>query len=137
MSTRRRNEEPPRLPPLLVCLIHAVKQAPHDPADRTGHDATLRDLGLWARIRVPSEGLLAPEGPHAFNAIEHIANRHLRLGEARAAVTQALSLIDTFETRDAIESAYNHVQSVSDVAYYYAGLASGVTLMHLDSVRCD
>ena len=136
MSTRRRRrEQPDRLPPLLVCLIHAAKQAPHDPVDRTGHDAALADLGQWALVRVPTQGVLAPDDPHAFTAIQEIAKRHLQLDVARAEVKEALSAIESFETRDPIESAYNHLQSVYDDAYYYAGLACGITLMNLDSAR--
>jgi hypothetical protein len=136
MSTRRRRrEQPDRLPSLLVCLIHAAKQAPHDSSDRTGHDAALAELGRWALIRVPSDGVLAPDAPDAFTAIQEIAKRHLQLDVARAEVKEALSAIESFETRDPIESAYNHLQSVYDNAYYYAGLACGITLMNLDSAR--
>ena len=136
MSTRsRRTEQPVRLPPLLVCLIHAAKQAPYEPAGRIGHDAALTDLALWALVRVPSEGALAPDGSHALTTIQNIATRHLQFDEARKALKEALAVIEPFQTRDAIESAYNHMQSVSDRAYYYAGLACGITLMHLDSSR--
>ena len=136
MSTHRsRKEQPVRLPPLLVCLIHAATHAPYEPSHRTGHDASLADLARWALVRVPSEGVLAPDTSHAFTAIEHIATRHLRFGGARKALTRALSVIDAVETRDAIESAYNHAQSISDTASYYAGLACGITLMQLDSNR--
>jgi hypothetical protein len=44
-----------------------------DPADRTGHDAALVDLARWALVRVPSKGVLAPDEPHAFTAIQDIA----------------------------------------------------------------
>jgi hypothetical protein len=136
MSTRRhRNEQPVRLPPLLVCLIHAAKYVPDELASRPGHDAALTDLARWALVRVPSEGVLAHDSSHAFTTIQRIAQRHLQLGEARKSLKHALSTIEAFETRDAIESATNHVQSVSDTVYYYAGLACGIALMHLDSSR--
>ena len=136
MSTRRsRKEQPVRLPPLLVCLIHAAKHAPDEPASRPGHDAALTDLARWALVRVPSEGVLAPDDSHAFMTIQRIARRHLQLGKARKALKHALSTIEPFETRDAIESATNHVQSVSDTVHYYAGLVCGITLMQLDSSR--
>jgi hypothetical protein len=136
MSTRRpRKEQPDRLPPLLVCLIRAAKEAPHDPVDCTGHDAALADFGQWALVRVPTQGILAPDDPHAFTAIQEIAKRHLQLDVARAEVKEALSAVESFQTRDRLESAYNHLQSVYEDAYYYAGLACGITLMHLDSAR--
>src|SRR5262249_33846659 len=120
MSTRRRHKEQPvRLPPLLVSLIHAAKHAPSDSGERAGHDTALADLARWALVRVPVEGILAPDVPDSFAAIQAVAIRHLRLGEARTAVRQALSVVESFEMRDSIESAYNQLQSVSDNAYYY------------------
>ena len=136
MSTRRRRtEQPDRLPPLLVCLINAAKHAPGESADRTGHDAALAAFGQWALIRVPAQGVLAPDDPHSLTAIQQIARRHLQLDGARAEVKEALSAIEPFEARDSIESAYNHLQSVYDDAYYYAGLACGITLTNLDGLR--
>jgi hypothetical protein len=108
---------------------------PDEPVDRTGHGEALADFGQWALIRVPSQGVLAPDDSHAFKAIQEIAKRHLQLDVARAEVKEALSAIESFEVRDPIESAYNHLQSVYDDAYYYAGLACGITLMNLDSAR--
>ena len=107
MSTRRRRrEQPARLPPLLVCLIHAAKHAPRDPVDRSGHSAALADLGRWALIRVPTLGVLAPDESHAFTAIQEIAVRYLQLDMARAEVNAALLAIESFEIRDPVESAY-------------------------------
>ena len=136
MSTRRRRgEQPGRLPPLLVSLIHAAKHAPHDPVDRSGHDAALAGLGQWALVRVLAQGVLAPNDSHSFTAIDDIAKRHLELDVARAEVKNALSAIVSIEVRDPIESAYNHLRSVYDDAYYYAGLVCGITFMSLDSTR--
>ena len=36
--------------------------------------------------------------------------------------------VESFGQRDPIESAQNHLRAVSDEAYFYAGLAFGVTL---------
>ena len=133
MSTRRRGEQPSRLPPLLVSLIHSAKRAPHDPVDRTGHDAALADLGQWALVRVPAQGVLAPDDSHSFTTIHEIAKRRLELDVARIEVKHALSTVASSEVRDPIESAYNHLQSIYDEVYYYAGLACGITLVNLDS----
>jgi hypothetical protein len=116
-----------------VSLIYAAKHAPPDLIDRTGHDAAIADFGQWALVRVPAQGVLAPDDAHSATAIQEIAKRHLLLDVARAEVKEALLAIDSFETRDPIETAYNHVQSVYDDAYYYAGLACGITLMSLGS----
>jgi hypothetical protein len=41
---------------------------------------------------------------------------------------KALDAVETFERRDPIETAENQLRAVSDQAYFYAGLAFGVTL---------
>jgi hypothetical protein len=138
MATRRvRKEKSVPLPPLLVRVIHAARHAPYDPVDRDGHDAAIRELGCWALVRVPSEGVLAPDDSHAYQAIEIVAREHLAMKEARAAVKKALSAIEPFATRDAVESAYNQLQSANDNAYYYAGPACGITLADMATLRFD
>lgn len=136
MATRRVPKEvAPPLPPLLVRVIHAACHAPDDPVNRTGHDVALADLGRWALVRVPSEGVLAPDDPDAYKAIEAVALGHLGLREAREGLKKALSVLEPPGKRDEIESAYNHFQSVSDEAYYYAGRACGIALAHLCALR--
>jgi hypothetical protein len=36
--------------------------------------------------------------------------------------------VEDLSNREAIESAHTHVTTISETAYYYAGLAWGVTL---------
>src|SRR5262245_29937035 len=102
--------------------------------DRAGHDAALADFGQWAFVRVPALDVLAPADAHASMAIQEIAKRHLQLDVARAEVNEVLSAIDSFETRDPIETAYNNLQSAYEDAYYYAGRRAGA-VMNLDSAR--
>jgi hypothetical protein len=135
MSSRRVRSVDSSLPPLLVRLIYAARHAPGEPADRTGHDAVIADLGHWALSRVASRGVLAPADDDAYKAIEAIAVRHLGYADARTAVRNALESIGPLERFDEIESAHNWLRSVSDDAYYYAGLACGVTLAHLSAIR--
>lgn len=125
------------MPPLLVRVILAASHAPYDPVDRTGHDAALRELGHWALVYVPSHGVLVPSEDYAYKAIQDVATRHLQYGKARAAWSKALRAIEPIEQRSEIESAQNWMQSESDNAYYYAGLACGITLadMAIDSIR--
>jgi hypothetical protein len=138
MSARRaRKEAAPKLPDLLLRVIHAARHAPYDPADRAGHDTVLRDLGRWALVYVPSRGVLAPSEDHAYKAIQEIATRHLEYGKARAAWRKALLAIEPFERRSEVESAQNWLQSESDDAYYYAGLACGITLADMATIRFD
>ncbi len=132
MSTRRnRQRAVPPLPPLLVRLIHAARQAPDDPFERTGHADALVDLWEWASVMVPVRGVLAPADPEDMKTIQDIAMRHLELRKARKALRKALAAVPSFEERDEIDSARTWVQSVSDDVYYYAGLVCGVTLASL------
>ncbi|MGH9345858.1 MAG: hypothetical protein ACRD26_01195 [Vicinamibacterales bacterium] len=136
MSTRRvRNHLVPPLPPLLVRIIHAANKAPGDSTDRGGQGAVLADLGQWALVQIPSRGVLAPADEHAYKAIHDIAMRHLPYREARRAFRTALSSVEPVERRHDIESAQNWLRSVSDDAYYYAGLACGIILADLSGGR--
>lgn len=110
---------------------------PYDPVDRAGHDAALRELGRWALVYVPSRGVLAPCEDDAYKAIQEIATRHLLYRKARATWSKALRAIDSSEQRNEVESAQNWMQSVSDDAYYYAGLACGITLADMGTTRFD
>jgi hypothetical protein len=44
---------------------------------------------------------------------------------------RATSAIESFTKRDEVESAANHIRAVSDMAYFYSGLAFGITLAEL------
>jgi hypothetical protein len=46
---------------------------------------------------------------------------------ARQELKESLSAVVEFAQRDPIESAANHVRSASEEAYFYAGLAFGLT----------
>ena len=62
-----------------------------------------------------------------FVAIEDVARTHLALAEARNAWRRALEGSGlTLEQRDELERSALQVQSVSDTAYFYAGLAFGL-----------
>jgi hypothetical protein len=60
--------------------------------------------------------------------VDGAAKQHLGLEEARHEFSAALGLVEAFAQRDPIESAHNRVRIASDEAYFYAGLAFGVTL---------
>jgi hypothetical protein len=53
--------------------------------------------------------------------------RHLDLRKPRKEFFGATATVEPFSKRDEIESAANHFQTVSELAYFYAGLAFGVT----------
>lgn len=138
MATRRaRKEKTVSLPPLLTRVIHAARKDLYDLVDRTGHDAALRELGQWALVYVPSRGVLAPFEDTAYTVIRTIAVRHLQYKSAEAAFHKALRSIESIELRSDMENAQNWLQSASDRAYYYAGLACGITLADMATIRFD
>jgi hypothetical protein len=118
------------LPPPLVRLIHAIAEYAADEAtvdDHTGEAEALADLGQLARVLVPVRGVLAPDDDKLYRALDTIATEHLRLGAAKDLVRKAVAA-ETREPLAALDDAHVAVRAVSDVAYYYAGLAFGITL---------
>lgn len=127
MPRRRTRSHPPaEWPPALRRVLRAAElECPR------GHARALHELTLLASRKVPSRGLFDPavRGEHEiFTAIEAIADAHLRFSEARAACRAALDAADLdLERRDEIERAFLQLQSISDTAYFYTGLAFGLT----------
>jgi hypothetical protein len=100
-----------------------------------GHASALRELTTLALDKVPSRGIFDPgvRGEEdLFAAIESVAKAHLELVEARVAWRKALEVggLD-LEQRDALERAALQVQSVSDTAYFYTGLAFGLAFVYV------
>jgi hypothetical protein len=136
MSVRRNQViVDPAIPPLLVQIINAARHAAKASTDRAGHDKVLADLSRWALVHVPNGGVLAPESDQAYQVIEQAAERHLGVKDARAALRAALKSLQSAEQRHDIEEAQNWLQAERDGAYYYAGLACGITLAQLAAVR--
>ncbi len=112
-------------PPILRHVVHAAElECPR------GHAEALVELTALALRKVPARGIFDPGagGEHElFAAIESVAKAHLELADARAGWQAALAAgALAFDRRDAIERAALQVQSVSDTAYFYAGLAFGL-----------
>lgn len=118
------------LPPLLVNLIRAVsrdtRQREHIAADRA---AALNDLARLFSMIVPVRGVEPADDVRT--AIEQIAQRHLRRGDAETQLRRAIDRIASVKDRDAIETACLEVLEVGELAHYYAGLAAGITLAEL------
>jgi hypothetical protein len=124
-----RSASVPEWPLALRWLIHAAeRECPR------GHAGALRELTALALRKVPSRGLFDPgaRSEHElYVAIESIARTHLELEGARSAWRGALQAADLdLERRDGIERAALQLQSVSDTAYFYAGLAFGLAYVH-------
>jgi hypothetical protein len=116
--------------PKLTWLIEAAGQAKKDAADANteGVARALEEFGALARLAVPARGVFVPDNDDIAIAIERVAKQHLALGLARKDFDNSLKVVVAFEQRDAIESAQSAVQAVCEKAYFYAGLAFGMTL---------
>jgi hypothetical protein len=126
----RTTSKPEQLPPMLARLIRAVEQHGHDAEGRDikGAARALRefgDLALWA---LPICGVFVPNDDQISVIVDRVAAQHLGLGEARTEFRKAMASVEAFDRRDAIESAHNQIRSVSEEAYFYAGLAFGITI---------
>lgn len=116
-------------PPALRQLVRAAElECPQ------GHAAALRDLTVLALNKVPSRGIFDPAvrgEPELFAAIDGVARTHLELADAKAAWRAALKRANlALELQDEIEQAALEVQSTSDTAYFYAGLAFALAFVY-------
>jgi len=100
-----------------------------------GHARALRELTTLALRKIPARGLFDPAvrgEEDLFAAIEAVARAHLELADARAAWRRAVKAADlNLDRRDALERAALQVQSASDTAYFYTGLAFGLTFVYV------
>jgi hypothetical protein len=115
-------------PPVLRQLVRAAElECP------PGHANALRDLTALAIRKVPSRGIFDPAArgeQELFAAIDSVAQAHLELADARTMWRSALEAADlSLNRRDNIEMAALQVQTVSDTAYFYAGLAFGLAFI--------
>jgi hypothetical protein len=125
-------------PALLARLITAAQHGSRERASHLGSGAVadaLRDLGGLAQWAVPVHGVFVPNHSDVSTAIESVARAHLQFDIARREFRKALAKVPDTTERDDIASAHTHVRSVSDEAYFYAGLVFGVTISSLSSTR--
>lgn len=127
---RRRSRHAAEIPPALVRLIQAAAHAGNDADRRELRTAAegLRDYGVLAVWVLPVHGLFVPNAEQVSGLIEQVAKRHFGLADTRRKLRDALGVVESFEQREAIESAINEVHLASDAAYFYAGVAFGVVL---------
>jgi hypothetical protein len=123
--------------PLLVRVIDAARYAEaHDSEeDRRGHANALRLLGRLATLVVPARGVLAPVEDDLYKFIDGVTTTYLSDSDHRKEFSQLLAKIEPPETRHAIEAVFTQAISASDTAYFYAGLAFGITLAELTGRR--
>jgi hypothetical protein len=115
------------LPPLLSRVIRA---AAHESGERA---AALSDLARLYMMIVPLRGVAPSDDVR--DAIERIAERHLRRGDADAELRRAMARVPGVKERDAIEDACVQLLESGELAHYYAGLVAGITLAELGT-RC-
>jgi hypothetical protein len=129
MSPRRTTKPDRRLPPALVRLIEAAEYLAEDAADTQNITEALREFGEMALWVVPIHGVFVSSDQMVSVAIEGTAVRHLGLDKARTEFRKALAAVEPFDRRDAVESAHTHVRTIGEDAYFYAGLAVGITMV--------
>ncbi len=125
---RHHSKNPNGLSVLLARLARAA-EASRDP----GVGEALREFGALALVAIPTCGVFVPNDNDIATAIEQVAKKHLGMEGARRSFREAAKMVEQLEHRDQIESAHTRVQGVSDEAYFYAGLAFGVTLSDFSS----
>ncbi len=97
--------------------------------DLTRVTRSLREFGEVALWILPIHGVFVPNDDEISMLVERVAARHFGLTEVRTAFRKPFEDIEPFERRDAVETAHNHLRSIGEEAYFYGGLALGVTLV--------
>ena len=126
----RRSTKSVGLSPVLTRLIDAAEQHGEDAEGRDikGAAQALREFGSVALWVLPIHGVFVPNNNAVSMIVDRVATRHLGLKDARAEFREALAGAEPFDRRDPIDVAHGRVRSVAEEAYFYAGLAFGVTL---------
>lgn len=127
--SRERSRKAAGLSPLLIRLIEAAERSGEDAERRDirGAAKALREFGDLALWVVPIHGLFVPNNNEVSMAVDRVARQFLDLEEADREFKEALSVVAEFAQRDPIESGHNHVRAAAEEAYFYAGLAFGLT----------
>lgn len=122
------------LPSLLVRLIWAAKRADEDlgGADISTVPQALEEFGALASWVVPVHGVFVPTSSDISAAISKIAQSRFRGKKAARELREALKAVEDFQRQDAISTAMNNVRAAEGNAYFYAGLAFGITIAGLN-----
>jgi hypothetical protein len=115
-----------QVPAMLEAVIVALEQQEFHNAMHAAK--ALRAFGEMAALEVPGRGVFAADRPELYQAIENIADAHLGFSRPRRAFSKATGMVSDADLRERIQASANEMQSISDQAYFYAGLAFGVTL---------
>jgi hypothetical protein len=120
-----------RMSPLLAQITRAVAHHGKVGTNNVPGNlpAALTELSSLAAVSVLTRGIVASE--EFRSAVDDIAARHLHGADAERELTRALTQIDSVPQRNAVEVAHARVLDVRELAHYYAGLASGLTIVDL------
>jgi hypothetical protein len=135
MSKRSRKKKSRRLPPLLMRLIWAARQVKEDAggSDISHIPDALMEFGAVAQWGVPAHGAFVATHPDIEVIIGRAAKLRFGGGEAKREFDEAVRIVEDFHQRDEIETAMNGVRAADSDAYFYAGMAWGITLASMPS----
>jgi len=111
---------------MLEVVIEALQQT--DIHNAAGAARALRAFGELAALEIPAGGVFAADRPELYQVIEKVADVHLGFSRPRTQFSKATDIVSDAGLRERIQASANEAQSISDQAYFYAGLAFGVTL---------
>jgi hypothetical protein len=137
MSKRSRKKKGRRLPPLLRRLIWAARKVEEDAggADISHIPGALKEFGAMAQWGVPTHGAFVATQPDVEMIIGRAAKLRFGGGDAKREFDEAVRIVEDFHQRDEIETAMNGVRAADSDAYFYAGLAWGITLAWMPETR--
>ncbi len=135
MARGRSRKAPGTLAPSVELIVKALEEHHQEYGLRRGESDALRAFGELAASRVPTRGVFASSEGDLDMAIDRIAKKHLGLKTPRKEFFDAIAKVEPFALRDQIETAANHLRSVSDTAQFYAGLAFGITLVEFREIE--
>jgi hypothetical protein len=116
MSRRRPPKAAGALPLTLELIAKALDEHHAQTGDRQGESDALRAFGELALKQFPARGVFAPIESELDSAIDNIAKRFLGFEKPRKEFFDATARVEPFAKRDEIESAANHLRSVSECA---------------------
>lgn len=130
MSKRFRKKKSKRLPPLLTRLIWAAKQVKEDAggADISHVPEALKEFGAMAQWGVPAHGAFVATQEDIELIIDRAAKLRFGGGDAKREFDEAVRIVEDFHQRDMIETSMSGVRAADSDAYFYAGMAWGITL---------
>ena len=123
MSPRRRRS---RIPAVLEGVIESLEQQQFHNA--TGAARALRAFGELAALEIPGRGAFVADNPDLYKAVEDIADLHLGFEKPRREFSKSTAAVKDAALRERIQVTASEMQSISDQAYFYAGLAFGITV---------